>query len=146
MAVGLGERLTAMGVDVAQGFEDYFTDAMDRLYNYGLWGVSYILQGGYSDDHFEYFRCWVISQGREMTDKALADPEGFEVLVDPGAGHEYDVRLECEPLLYVGMLALKALTGECPARKLPHPREPMGERWEEEDLDVRFPGLMASRH
>ncbi len=31
-----------------------------------LWGAAWVLLGGASDDAFDYFRCWLIGQGREV--------------------------------------------------------------------------------
>ena len=35
-------------------------------YNSEMWCAGYIMNGGCSDDSFEYFRCWVISRGKEI--------------------------------------------------------------------------------
>jgi hypothetical protein len=37
---------------------------MAQSYNYRLWEAVYALNGGSSDDVFEYFRSWLISQGK----------------------------------------------------------------------------------
>lgn len=38
-------------------------------YNSEMWCAGYIMNGGCSDDGFEYFRNWVISLGKENTKK-----------------------------------------------------------------------------
>src|SRR5690349_10122594 len=39
-------------------------------YNSAMWCAGYIMNGGCSDDGFEYFRNWVISRGKDVYDKA----------------------------------------------------------------------------
>jgi Protein of unknown function (DUF4240) len=116
---------------------------MDVLYTWDLWGVAYILNGGCSDDGFEYFRAWVLSRGRSATELARSDPEGFGLSVSPDTGPD---EMECEELMYAGGSAYKTLTGDFgPPRVTPLPAAPSGEEWEEsiESLRSRFPRLAA---
>jgi hypothetical protein len=85
--------------------------------------------------------------GREATERALADPEGFGLGIDLGPGHEFDVDMDCEALFHAGPSAVNALSGEYPSRANAHPKVPAGEPWEENDasLRARFPLLMAKR-
>ncbi len=56
--------LRSRGLDDAIAFNVLLDEALDALYTWELWAVAYVVQGGCSDDAFEYFRAWVISQGR----------------------------------------------------------------------------------
>ena len=38
---------------------------MAKSYNGDLWCAAYIVNGGCSDDGFEYFRCWLMSKGKK---------------------------------------------------------------------------------
>ncbi|WP_449342020.1 DUF4240 domain-containing protein [Streptomyces aurantiogriseus] len=38
----------------------------DRAYTWDLWGAAWVLLDGASDDAFDFFRCWLIGQGREV--------------------------------------------------------------------------------
>jgi hypothetical protein len=43
-----------------------------------VWAASLLLNGGYSsDDGFEYFRNWLIGQGRSVYEAALANPDSL---------------------------------------------------------------------
>jgi hypothetical protein len=126
MAYEVEEQLKVLGPTAAMGFTNRFHEVMDRLYTWDLWGVAYILRGGCSDDSFEYFRAWVVSLGREATERALADPEGFGLGIDLGPGHEFDVDMDCEALLHAGPSAVNALSGEYPSRANAHPKVPAG--------------------
>ena len=134
------ERLPQPEVaDYCRIFDSY----MDALYSWELWGVAYIFKGGCSDDGFEYFRGWVVSQGRSVTELALSDPEGFGLTLSPDADpYEW----ECEEMIYAGASAYKTQTGDFgPPRAAALPAAPSGEEWEEsaEGLRSRFPRLTA---
>ncbi|PZR27930.1 MAG: polymerase [Citrobacter freundii] len=46
-------------------------------YNDKMWCAAYIMNGGCSDDGFEYFRCWVISRGKEVYYAAKENPDSL---------------------------------------------------------------------
>ena len=64
-----------------------------------LWAAAYFINGGSSDDGFEYFRGWLISQGQHVFLRALADPDSL-VDVDVTTGEA-----ENEDMLDVGASA-----------------------------------------
>ena len=116
-----------------------FDAALDQLYTWDLWAVAYIVQGGCSDDGFEYFRGWVISQGRRAHALAMSDPGALGLVIDPAG--EDDER-ECEDLLYAGRQAYEHLTGEYgPDPFVPFLETPRGERWDEDQLERKYPAL-----
>lgn len=75
-------------------------------YNSEMWCAGYIMNGGCSDDGFEYFRCWVISRGKDTYYKAKANPD---YLVNEIVKHT--VYYEFEPFWYVALQAFKHKTG-----------------------------------
>lgn len=79
-------------------FERLFDETMRQSYSWDLWGAAYIANGGASDDGFEYFRCWLISKGRKVFEKVVADPDS---LADVLAGSEGGGDLEFEDFAYV---------------------------------------------
>lgn len=76
-------------------------------YTSDLWCAAYIIDGGCSDDGFEYFRCWLISRGKETFYKAKANPDSLINLVS-----ENDSSYEFEGFWYVAVNAFKNSTGE----------------------------------
>jgi len=132
------ERLAAESEAVSAGFAAVMDQLLDQAYRWDLWGAAYVINGGCSDDGFEYFRGWLIAQGESRFKQALADPDSLADFA------EEDV--ECEDLLYVAQRAYERHTGrqELPQRYAPHPAEPAGEEWTEEDLDELFPKLTAA--
>src|SRR6185312_1731193 len=48
---------------------------MAASYTQNLWAAAYIINGGCSDDGFDYFRAWLIAQGKDVFRRAMQDPE-----------------------------------------------------------------------
>ena len=46
-------------------------------YTSEMWCAAYIMNGGCSDDGFEYFRNWIISRGKEVFYKAKENPDSL---------------------------------------------------------------------
>src|SRR5215208_2951351 len=51
-------------------------------YNSEMWCAGYIMNGGCSDDGFEYFRNWVISRGKDVYYKAKENHDSLISQVD----------------------------------------------------------------
>lgn len=138
VADGLVEDLSDRTVEEVVGFSVVFDQLMDRAYSWELWGAAYVINGGCSDDGFEYFRAWLVVQGQAVFEAALANPESLVEVAQVDA--------ECEDALYVAAQAYQHLTGsnELPRRYAPHPREPSGVEWTEDDLPARYPRLTAA--
>ncbi len=77
-------------------------------YNSEMWCAGYLMNGGCSDDGFEYFRLWVISRGREVFERAAADPDSLISEADENMGQPYDF----ESFWYVGLRAFEKTTGK----------------------------------
>lgn len=76
-------------------------------YNSEMWCAGYIMNGGCSDDGFEYFRNWVISRGRDTYYKAKENPDNLVSEVDDDL-EMYDF----ESFWYVALEAFKQKTGK----------------------------------
>ncbi|HYE01649.1 MAG TPA: DUF4240 domain-containing protein [Phycisphaerales bacterium] len=120
-------------------FKRHLRDLLDEAYTWDLWGAAFLMNGGCSDDAFEYWRAWLIAQGCEVYQAALRDPETLaRSRLWFGAPEEY----ELESLLYVADEVHEDLTGggiDLPAA--PGAETPRGRPWAEEDLAARFPAL-----
>lgn len=73
----LRETLEKLSAEDVAAFDLAFDQQMNRAYSWDLWGAAYLVNGGASDDGFEYFRRWLIAQGREVFQKVLADPDSL---------------------------------------------------------------------
>lgn len=137
----LVRRLSEMPEEEIFDFDGLCLEMRHRAYRWDLWGASYLLNGGSSDDGFEYFRGWLIAQGRAVYEQALRDPDSLADVVTEAQAEEAD--FECEDMLYTAMLAYEKKTGtEMPEREgtAPYP-DITGERWEEDDLETLLPKL-----
>lgn len=76
-------------------------------YNSEMWCAGYIMNGGCSDDGFEYFRNWVISRGKDIYYKAKQNPDNLISEVDENI-EMYDF----ESFWYVALDAFKQKTGK----------------------------------
>jgi hypothetical protein len=76
-------------------------------YNSEMWCAGYIMNGGCSDDGFEYFRNWVISRGKDTYYKAKQNPDYLINEVD----EEYEM-YDFEGFWYVALEAFKQKTGK----------------------------------
>jgi hypothetical protein len=107
VAERIGSHLAELGRDAAVAFDLRYSLLGTESYDWALWGAAYVMKGGCSDDAFDYFRAWLVTQGRDAWERALRDPDTLaELGVDPD-----DDFLECEDLLSVGAAALLSTPG-----------------------------------
>ena len=121
-------------------------------YRRDLWGAAYLINGGCSDDGFDYFRGWLLGQGQAVWQAALAAPDSLADHPPVRVHRPYQepyVYVECEDILGVAYRAYEALTGqeftpEVPGRH-PWPGSPdLGEDWDFDDaaeMRARYPRL-----
>ncbi len=76
-------------------------------YNDKMWCAGYIMNGGCSDDGFEYFRNWVISRGKETYYNAKQNPDSLIKEVS----EEMDM-YDFESFWYVALEAFNQKTGK----------------------------------
>jgi hypothetical protein len=69
--------ISRLSSDEALDFYQIFNRMMDAAFTWPLWGAAYVLNGGCGDDSFIDFRASLISGGRAMFDKAVADPDSL---------------------------------------------------------------------
>lgn len=136
------EKLTAqladLGADEIEAFDQILHERLNDAYRWDLWAVATIVNGGCSDDGFLYFRGWLVAQGQEYFEDALAHPPAAARKVIPGDF------VECEQMLYVALDAYEQKTGkpDLPPHHIPHPPTPAGVKWEQSDLERLYPKLV----
>jgi len=117
-------------------FDEHFRSFLARAYTWELWAAAYIINGGCSDDCFEYFRGWLIAQGKDPFENALRDPQTLTPIANPDA--------DGEPMLYVAQTVYESKTGkDLPQPDVVQPSEPRGKQWDEESVDQLYPVLAA---
>jgi hypothetical protein len=86
-------------------------------YRHPVWAAAYLVNGGCSDDGFEYFRGWLIMQGREVYERIVTDPDALAGLAAIRAKAPSGWPVECEDALYIASRAYRIVTGgELPGR------------------------------
>ncbi|WP_171171833.1 DUF4240 domain-containing protein [Streptomyces sp. I05A-00742] len=139
----LVERLMQLDPDRVVDFARHFEARYNRAYLWELWGAAAVLLDGASDDAFDFFRCWLIGQGREVFEGALHEPDHLAELLDD---FDEETDGDGEDLGYAAEEAYEQLTGgEMPDLALPPaPAEPRGtviDLEDDEALAARFPSL-----
>jgi len=89
------------------GFKLRTDKLSNEIYTSDMWCAGYIVNGGCSDDGFDYFKSWVISKGKEVY---------YEVKKNPDALIDYATlemeEYEFESFGYVALNAFKKATGD----------------------------------
>jgi hypothetical protein len=101
-------------------------DLLAESYRNPLWAAAYLINGGCSDDGFDYFRGWLLTQGRSTFESAVADPDSLASLPAVVAAAESGEEFECEAALSIAWDAHLTATG----MKLP-----------EDAFTIRYPEL-----
>jgi hypothetical protein len=138
-----GESLTAAlsalpASDIVE-FDKLFDRYMAGLYRWDLWAAAHIINQGASDDAFDAFCAWVISQGEATYKAAVNDARSYAMSIVP-SNEDFDG----EPLQHAAAQAHEKVTGAAlPEHQSIRPKEPLGEPWEEGELESRYPKLAA---
>ncbi|MGA6227948.1 DUF4240 domain-containing protein [Streptomyces umbrinus] len=85
---------------------------MADSYTNPLWAAAYVVNGGCSDDGFDYFRGWLIAQGREVFERIVADPDALAEMPVVRAAAADGIDLNCEETLIIVSTAHITATGK----------------------------------
>jgi len=135
----LDEVLQTLPPDELIAFQKELLTQDLRGYNWKLWGAAYIINGGASDDGFDYWRCWLISQGQERFEAALADPDSLAEWAEEDA--------ELEELMYAAHEVYEEKADDDIYSHLaPIERPELDDGWDfddEDEMRKRYPKLCA---
>ena len=73
LVAALGQRSVVEVLDWDRIQDELWVESYRR----DLWGAAYLINGGCSDDGFDYFRGWLLGQGQAIWQAALADPDSL---------------------------------------------------------------------
>jgi len=128
----LETELTKFKATEIKNFQKLLITYQHNLDSWDLWAFAYIAKGGCSDDSFDYFKNWIISQGQETYKISC---ENFDKLIDV---FEPCWGLECEELSYVADAAYYNRQGKpMPSISIPVSKI-KGEPWEEDELKNKY--------
>ncbi|MGX1566755.1 DUF4240 domain-containing protein [Streptomyces sp. NPDC055506] len=136
----LVDRLSRLDPDSVLDFARHFESRYNRAYRWDLWGAAWVLLDGASDDAFDFFRCWLIGQGRHVFEGAVHDPDALAELL---GDFDEEIDGDGEELGYAADEAYEQLTGVvAPDLEIPPPPpEPEGT-----SLDFENERLLAERY
>ncbi|MFE7097839.1 DUF4240 domain-containing protein [Streptomyces erythrochromogenes] len=124
-------------------------DLLAESYRSPLWAAAYMINGGCSDDGFDYFRGWLLTQGRAVFDAALADPDSLAEHPAVREAAAEGLELWDEEALSIAWSAYKSATGrELPADSFTISYPPLDPSWDFDfddtaELSTRLPRLSA---
>lgn len=135
-------RLVEQGASAVRDADTQFMTLAARAYGWPLWGAAYVINGGCSDDGFDYFLGWLVGQGRSVFERAVRDPDSLaEVVTTDDEGE-----VESEELQGAALSAAHRLSGSFETGAAYIPRPELGEGWDFEDeaeMRARYPRLAA---
>lgn len=141
VADALATALAALPPDEIAAFDTEIRSLLAESYRWDLWGAAYVMCGGCSDDGFDYFRGWLVLQGRAVWEAALAEPDSLAAVTI--ADGDYP---EHEELWYLAGRAYERAAGEeLATASTPFP-DLGDDDWDFDDEDEmarRYPTLWA---
>src|SRR5687767_7415979 len=103
-ATPLGKKLAKMSPQDIRSFDQRMSKYYFESYTWSLWGAAWLIHEGAPDDTFDYFRSWLIGQGRKVFMAAMRNPDS---LADVATAEALDDVLYC-----IGENAFESVTGE----------------------------------
>ena len=116
-------------------FQNTFTELMAKSYNWKLWGASYVINGGCSDDCFEYFRGYLIAHGRLRFYQTFENPESCADWIKTESSENW------EAIGYSAMDAYREKTGKDMPFTYKTEYILKGEKFNEEKVYEQYPKL-----
>lgn len=139
------EILSTRPIDDLFQFDRIINELHSKSYRSDWWGVAYLINGGCSDDGFDYFRLYVISLGRKIFDEALDNPETLSKYLNENNFGEWGA----ETIHYSASYAYEQKNGGEDFNELANKNDGFQGLpeivldWQEEDnsLEMKFPKL-----
>ncbi|WP_225755288.1 DUF4240 domain-containing protein [Actinotalea sp. Marseille-Q4924] len=142
----LAAQLAERGPEDVLAFDAALSHLLADSYTTDLWAAAYLVNGGASDDGFDYFRGWLVAQGRDTFESAVGEPDSLADVPAVRAAMAAGEELESEAMLAVAWDVYESLTGdELPdtdRAALPQ-LEAMWDFDDEHEMRVRLPRLAA---
>jgi hypothetical protein len=136
MMEGIQNRLFERPVEEILAFDAILHTMLGRAYRTDLWGAAYLINGGASDDGFTYFRGWLVAQGREVFEAALANPDSLADIAEENS--------ECESMIGIDWGTYEELTGKSAPEQTYSWPPLIGEFWKgDHELDAWLPRLAS---
>jgi len=107
--------LVKMSLPKIRAFGQRMSTYYARSYTWPLWGAAYLIHEGAPDDTFDYFRSWLIGQGRAVFTAAMKNPDSLAEVATPEAIDD--------ELYHIADKAFESVTGKAmPASGVKRPK------------------------
>jgi hypothetical protein len=73
----LEAHIQSFSPDGLKKFKNAYVKIKHRAFTWKVWGAAYLMNNGCSDDCFSDFLAWLISQGQELHERTLRDPDSL---------------------------------------------------------------------
>ena len=121
------EQLIKLTPEQIQEFEIIFQAMNLRASTWGILAAQTVIEEGSSDDRFYYFRCWLISLGKNNYDETIKNPD-FLASLDIPINKDYGMMYcQFEELIPMSDRAYEVVTKKDPSKDSTFPR-PNAER------------------
>lgn len=100
------QKLSEYKPDEIVDFEIILCEELIKANDFKIMAIDRIIDGTLTDDTYLYFRCWLISLGRETYEQTFKNPDYLADVVEKGVEPDF------ESLLYVATEAFKIKTGK----------------------------------
>jgi hypothetical protein len=134
----LSETLAKFNGTAIKTFARLLDCYMDELHHWDVWAIAFIARGGCSDDAFDYFKAWVIMQGRQVFESAVAAPLSLVEHLKSGEDPQ------CEGLISAPEFAYEDQTSRTLPRSQRKAAQIKGKEWKENELLLRYPTVFAA--
>lgn len=129
------------------GYAHHQARVLSASHTADLWGAAYLVNGGVSDDGFHQFRGWLMTQGRAVFARAVADPDSLAGLPQVRAASLTGEECACEEMLTAPWDAYRRATAaELPVDRPSATMPDLADLWDVDDSDEarrRLPKLAA---
>lgn len=123
-----------------EDYERLFNEFFFKSYTWEIWAAVYLIEGGCSDDGFDYFRSWLISLGEAAFEAVIRSADNLA---------HFAYLPEVEVISFPEIISLAALVyEEKTGNSIPEscyepgrPNEPSGTPWDENNLSELKPRL-----
>lgn len=133
----LRENLEAMSATEIKKFQRHLYQKLADAAHWDLWALAYIARGGCGDDAFEYFRAWLVMQGKRAYELASSDIVAFAKRV------KWSEDPQCEDAIYVAQEAYENKKFESMPNVVRPTEKMKGTEWEEPALPKLYPELVS---
>lgn len=130
-------KLILSGLDTSDvsKFGNKFYQLLNDSYNWDLWAASYVINGGCSDDCFDYFREYLISRGKLKFYQTLKNPDSCADWIKSESEENW------EGISYAAFEIYKEKTGKDLILSIPLRQEIDGDPFDEFTLGEKYPKL-----